>query len=49
MTEINAQISDERPVFAAELTPYRSLGRTGFRVVLALCGVVCLFYGIFLL
>jgi uncharacterized membrane protein len=42
-------LSDEQPVFAAELTPYRSLGKTGFRVVLAICGVVCLFYGAFFL
>jgi uncharacterized membrane protein len=49
MTEINAQIADDQPVFAAELTPYRSLGRTGFRVVLMLSGIVCLFYGIFFL
>jgi uncharacterized membrane protein len=52
MTEINAQIvgdmpGGDGPVFAAELTPYRSLGKVGFRVVLALCGAVCLFYGIF--
>ena len=47
MTEINAQITEDRPVFAAELTPYRSLGRTGFKLVLLLSGTVCLFYGIF--
>lgn len=47
MMEINAQMTDDPPVFAAELTPYRSLGRTGFRVVLALSGAVCAFYGIF--
>ncbi len=47
MTEINAQIKEDRPVFAAELTPYRSLGRTGFRLVLLLSGAVCAFYGIF--
>ncbi|WP_145639649.1 DUF2244 domain-containing protein [Neorhizobium alkalisoli] len=39
----------DRPIFAAELTPYRSLGRTGFRVVLCLCGAVCLVYGGFFL
>lgn len=35
----------DRPVFAAELTPYRSLGRRGFVVVMAIAGVVCLAYG----
>ena len=47
MMESNAQIADDRPVFAAELTPYRSLGRTGFKLVLMLSGAVCAFYGIF--
>ncbi|MGO4437076.1 DUF2244 domain-containing protein [Rhizobium sp. RAF56] len=45
MTERNADRPDERPVFAAELFPYRSLGRKGFRVLLALMGAFCLFYG----
>nr|WP_245422815.1 DUF2244 domain-containing protein [Neorhizobium huautlense] len=40
---------EDRPVFAAELTPHRSLGKTGFRVVLALSGAVCLVYGGFFL
>ncbi|WP_245505085.1 MULTISPECIES: DUF2244 domain-containing protein [unclassified Neorhizobium] len=40
---------EDRPVFAAELTPHRSLGKTGFRVVLALSGAVCLIYGGFFL
>ncbi|MFN7104385.1 MAG: DUF2244 domain-containing protein, partial [Pseudorhizobium sp.] len=40
-------MSEDPPVFAAELTPYRSLGRQGFHVVLALSGAVCLIYGIF--
>ena len=31
----------EQPIFAAELTPYRSLGRKGFVIMLALAGVVC--------
>lgn len=47
MMESNAQIADDRPVFSAELTPYRSLGRTGFKLVLMLSGTVCAFYGIF--
>jgi uncharacterized membrane protein len=38
---------NEQPVFAAELVPYRSLGRKGFRVLLALAGAVCLLYGVF--
>ncbi|MDQ0136372.1 putative membrane protein [Neorhizobium galegae] len=42
-------VSEEQPVFAAELTPYRSLGKTGFRVVLVLAGSICLLYGGFFL
>lgn len=42
-------VSEDQPVFAAELTPYRSLGRTGFRVVLVLAGSICLLYGSFFL
>nr|WP_178126742.1 DUF2244 domain-containing protein [Agrobacterium rubi] len=38
---------NEQPVFAAELVPHRSLGRKGFRVLLALTGAVCLLYGVF--
>ena len=49
MRESNVDLSDEKPVFAAELTPYRSLGKTGFRVVLLLCGGICLLYGGFFL
>ncbi len=50
MTERNVDMGkdgmiDERPVFAAELFPYRSLGRKGFKVMLALMGTFCLFYG----
>ncbi|MFN7093653.1 MAG: DUF2244 domain-containing protein [Allorhizobium sp.] len=40
-------MSEDPTVFAAELTPYRSLGRQGFHVVLALAGGICLIYGIF--
>lgn len=47
MTESNAQMVEDHPVFAAELTPYRSLGRRGFKLVLMLSGAVCAFYGIF--
>ncbi|MBP2557668.1 putative membrane protein [Neorhizobium galegae] len=42
-------VSEDQPVFAAELTPYRSLGKTGFRVVLVLAGSICLLYGGFFL
>ncbi|HEX5935888.1 MAG TPA: DUF2244 domain-containing protein, partial [Pseudorhizobium sp.] len=38
---------DDRPVFAAELTPYRSLGRSGFHLLLALTGGICMLYGLF--
>jgi uncharacterized membrane protein len=49
MGESKLDLSDEKPVFAAELTPYRSLGKTGFRLVLILFGGVCLLYGGFFL
>jgi uncharacterized membrane protein len=49
MEERNVHAVDDQPVFAAELTPYRSLGKTGFRVVLALSGTICLIYGGFFL
>ncbi len=42
-------VINDTPVFAAELTPYRSLGKTGFRVVLTLTGVICFGYGVFFL
>ena len=41
MTESNDDILRERPVFAAELVPYRSLGCKGFRVLLAMTGAMC--------
>lgn len=47
MTESNADTANERPVFAAELFPYRSLGPKGFRVLLLISGAVCLMYGMF--
>ncbi|MBB4006798.1 DUF2244 domain-containing protein [Allorhizobium taibaishanense] len=37
--------SAEQPIFAAELVPYRSLGRKGFRIMLGLSGLICLLYG----
>ncbi len=42
-------VVEEPPVFAAELTPYRSLGRRGFHVLLALSGGICFLYGVFFL
>ncbi|MDI7860396.1 DUF2244 domain-containing protein [Rhizobiaceae bacterium n13] len=43
MTESNAESGFEQPVFAAELTPYRSLGRTGFCILAVVTGVaLCL-------
>lgn len=41
MTESNAEHMFEQPVFAAELTPYRSLGPKGFRVMIGLTGIAC--------
>ena len=41
MTESNADSAFEQPVFAAELTPYRSLGPVGFRILLGLTGAAC--------
>ncbi|MGK9053978.1 DUF2244 domain-containing protein [Xaviernesmea oryzae] len=49
MKESNVDVSSDQPVFAAELTPHRSLGRRGFQVVLMLSGAVCLVYGGFFL
>jgi uncharacterized membrane protein len=48
MMERNADpgANSSRPVFAAELFPHRSLGRKGFRVMLALMGTFCMGYGI---
>lgn len=47
MTESNDDHSADRPIFLAELVPHRSLGRTGFRVVLALSALVLIGYGLF--
>jgi uncharacterized membrane protein len=49
MTERNdtdAALIADRPVFSAELLPYRSLPRKGFRIMLALMGGFCLVYGV---
>lgn len=45
MTEGNGVTPDEKLVFAAELFPHRSLGRKGFKILLVLAALVCLFYG----
>ncbi|CAN7520297.1 DUF2244 domain-containing protein [Rhizobium sp. LjRoot254] len=43
-TPFNSEsISNSEPVFNAVLTPYRSLGRNGFRIVIGLTLVFCLF------
>ncbi|MCC2611576.1 DUF2244 domain-containing protein [Neorhizobium sp. Rsf11] len=42
-------VCNDQPVFAAELTPHRSLGRRGFHVVLMLSGSICFLYGAFFL
>ena len=48
MMERNADTAADgnRPVFAAELFPHRSLGRKGFRIMLVLAGAFCLFYSV---
>ncbi len=40
---------NDQPVFSAELIPYRSLGRKGFRVLLMLSALMCVLYGAFFL
>ncbi|TCS00874.1 MULTISPECIES: DUF2244 domain-containing protein [unclassified Rhizobium] len=47
MIESNADSRNEPPVFAAELFPYRSLGRKGFKVLLGISGAICFMYGMF--
>ena len=43
MNDGNAEIAtDEPPVFAAELTPHRSLGLKGFRILLLIAGLLSL-------
>ena len=43
MNDGNAEISNEdQPVFAAELTPYRSLGIKGFKVFLLIAALMSL-------
>jgi uncharacterized membrane protein len=50
MTTVNAQTAtNSEPVFTAELKPYRSLGRQGFRLLMVLSFVFCFFNVIFFL
>lgn len=41
MNEGNVLQAPEKPIFLAELVPYRSLPRKGFRVLLILTGALC--------
>lgn len=45
--EGNLEQAADQPIFAAELTPYRSLGRKGYRILFAVTGTVCLLHAIF--
>lgn len=45
--EGNVEQAADQPIFAAELTPYRSLGRKGYRILFAITGTVCLVHAIF--
>lgn len=47
--EGNVDAHEEQPVFAAELTPYRSLGRKGFRILLLISGGICMLHAAFFL
>ncbi|MEH6726384.1 MAG: DUF2244 domain-containing protein, partial [Hyphomicrobiales bacterium] len=38
--------SDSDTIFAARLTPYRSLGRTGFLVLMVSLSIICFFAGL---
>lgn len=40
MSEINGDLIPDRPVFAAELVPHRSLGHRGWRILMLLTGVL---------
>lgn len=35
---------DDEPIFAAELTPYRSLGYRGFKILLMIAGIMSLMH-----
>lgn len=45
--EGNVEQAADQPIFAAELTPYRSLGRKGYRVLFAITGAVCAVHAAF--
>ncbi len=45
--EGNLEQAADQPIFAAELTPYRSLGRKGYRILFAITGTVCFVHAIF--
>jgi uncharacterized membrane protein len=45
--EGNLEQTADKPIFAAELTPYRSLGRKGYRILFAITGTVCFVHAIF--
>lgn len=47
MTKGNVNPVAEQPIFAAELVPYRSLGRKGFRILLMMTGAVCAVHAVF--
>ncbi|MBV2185888.1 MAG: DUF2244 domain-containing protein [Rhizobium sp.] len=47
MTKGNVNPAAEKPIFAAELVPYRSLGRKGFRILLVITGAVCAVHAAF--
>lgn len=50
MTSVNAEtMIHSEPVFTAELKPYRSLGRRGFRLLMGLTFAFCFFNAIFFL
>jgi uncharacterized membrane protein len=45
MTEGNVEPSiNDAPIFAAELTPYRSLGLRGFKILLMIAGILSLIH-----
>ena len=47
MSDRNDALGDDRPIFAATLTPHRSLGPTGFIVLMSLIGVISFAAGLF--
>lgn len=49
MSETNASFAADEPFFRALLTPHRSLGRTGFLVLMGALGLCWLITGVFFL